>query len=211
MNRDNREYFLDFFTPTPELTRDIAEANRDLLREDLEEGLTARDREEMDDEAEEGEHLVHDEMDDLFIAKPERPRGHDDLLRPLTLTDYQHLIAKRLHGFLAFLARSEQARERAAYDLYEIVPEGMERRLGLNDRSRRYGGLLRGLAEEFRGSLMEKHSGRFGARWGEIYLVGPREVVLVERAAQRREAAAPYQRATLSTRATRAVGGRRGR
>jgi hypothetical protein len=213
MNRDNREYFLNFFKPTPGLTRAIAGANRDLILEDSEEGLTALDREEMDEEPEEGEHLFGNEVDGLIIREPERPtgRGPDDFARAPTVADYQHLISKRLHGFLAFLARSEQARSRARYDIFQIVPEGMERRLGLNDRSRRYEGLLQGLAEEFRGSLMEKHRGRFGARWGEIHMVGPRHVVLVESAEQRREAAAPYERATLSTRATRAAGGRRGR
>lgn len=213
MNRDNREYFLHFFTPTPELTRAIAEANRELLHEDMEEGLTASDLAEMDEE--EGEHNI-DDFGALLVGDRERDAYRPDretagYLRAPTLPDYQHLISKRLHGYLAFLARGEQARGGRLYDLYDIVPDGMERRLGLNHRARRCRGLLEDLAGEFGDGMMRKHDGHFRARWGEIHMETPRLVVLVEREAEGREPSAPYRRATLTTRATRAAGGRRGR
>ncbi len=201
----NRNYYLRFFTPSPELTRRIVQANSELSEADAFENLSEADLAELDTDPEE------DFEDEKFAGEGlllEELEGEE---RERSLDDYQQFIAESLYSYLALLSRTDEAAV-FPFDIYETIPHGMEENLGLAGAHGRYDHLLKRLAAEFYAQLQERHQGHCKTGWGEVRLAKEARLRrgglmwLVARQAQPREERPRYRRAVLSPRASRAHG-----
>jgi hypothetical protein len=131
---------LNFFIPTAQLTEDIIVQNRKLAQQDLQ---RAR-REDLD--AEFFEHEFRGERRNS--ASGDSPEGQQrfvdrcmELVRNETLNDHEKLnhimrqsqleIAETLYGYLAVLARRQEAFRGEPYNIWLVIPQGMGSRLGL--------------------------------------------------------------------------------
>lgn len=103
----------------------------------------------------------------------------------------QLIIAERLYGFLAILARRPRSLEGYRYNIRQIIPEGMgillgfsqpqlteefwnerESPEGLSQSHGLFAKLLQGLTSEFERWLTHERGGQYVAPWGEMLIEG---------------------------------------
>ena len=180
------DYLKYFFSPSPELAREIVLANELLAAEDEERSAGAK----LDAEDNE-EGITIDKASRLLYG--ESNFSHNELDEQLESPE--RVVADRLYGYLALLARSPQAEEGRPYDMDEVIPEGMETMLGLEDSADRYKDLLLDLTSVFRCWMMDK-SGHYSTPWGDIDLEG-NQLRLTAKIVHRKESRRPYSPATF--------------
>jgi len=194
----SRNYYLRFFTPSPDLTSRIVQLSGELSEAEAAD-LSEADLAELDTEPEE-------DFEAERFSESGLPREFAEDERERSTGNSQQFIAESLYSYLASLSRTEEARAHLTFDIYEAIPHGMEENLGLAEADGRCRHLLERLAEEFHSQLRERHHGLYKAGWGEVRLVKGPHMLLVERQAERREERPRYRRAVLSPRASRAYG-----
>jgi hypothetical protein len=197
-----------FFAPSSALTEDIVEHNHTLATQELR-ADPASSEENLNehlpskDEAEHGEHahLGRDFINKLYQTLSsdehlERPHSPEELRR----IHHQNrlIIAERLYGYLAILARRPQAMEGHRYHIGMVIVEEMGPLLGLShlyDSQERLSDsrmpldssqpkstaerLLWRLAEEFHKWLSVECRGHYEAPWGEMLLEKEHYLLLI--------------------------------
>lgn len=156
------DYLNNFFPISSELALRIATTNSELVMSELESVEDEDINEKGLEQAEDFDHLERDSAEHLEVADRESSPDED-------LQDYQRTIRERLYEFLAFLARSEHARNGEPYELFEILPPGITTLFGLEDPTDHTYDLPILVTREFRKWLIDNNR-YYEAPWGEIRL-----------------------------------------
>jgi hypothetical protein len=164
MRRDYRDHLARFFLPTHGLTEAILLTNAALVAAD----------EEEPDEDDVSESKEHDEGYVWEVEDEEHPQrvAHAEVENDEPIIERgRFVIADQLYNYLAYLSHTPRSYHHIPFDLYEVIPSGMEALLGLEDSEKRAQLLLTRLTDEFRGDMLERHGGYYGdAPWGDVIL-----------------------------------------
>jgi hypothetical protein len=173
------ENFLEemrFFSPTPELTKNLFAA---IAAVRLSDQIRAREDKEQAEDVEDDylKNLPPDGTAEANSASPPLSAPEQD-----EILFQQRFIAEELYHHLAFLARGQPAKSGRPLRMKEAVADGMGNVLGLPQEEP----LLGELANEFNSWLSEL--GQFTTGWGNIILADGNRLYLEERHPLEREA-----------------------
>lgn len=177
-------YLTSFFIPSAPIAEAIALENYRLTLEDLKEDFSVSIDHEYKEEwnppdrrKEWRNEVNYQKWRALMESIKAFLREEGRSIQREQIIQCQRVISQRLYRYLAFLARSSQAQQGTRFDIWIIVPEGMETMLGLavhkKDREQseeKIKTLLRELTGEFGGWLSNNCGGYYKAPWGEMHL-----------------------------------------